>query len=137
MLPEQNAPSKPPRLPAIEGLRGLAMTLVFFGHFEALFRSYLPAGGLSLRLIQALAVVGHQGVCFFLVLSGYFVYKSYLDHPDGFAAFALRRVRRIYPPYVVMCCLYIALSFLFPGESKIPSGIGGVRYLAANLLMVS
>ena len=33
------------RLPAIEGLRGLAMTLVFFGHFEALFRSYLPAGG--------------------------------------------------------------------------------------------
>jgi peptidoglycan/LPS O-acetylase OafA/YrhL len=113
------------------------MTLVFFGHFEGLFRRYLPAGGASLRLIEFLAVIGHQGVCFFLVLSGYFVYKSYLDNPGGYANFAFRRVRRIYPPYVVMCGLYIVLSFLFPTESKIPPGSSAILYLAGNLLMVS
>jgi len=130
-------PARPVRLPAIEGLRGLAMTLVFFGHFEALFRSYLPAGGVSLRAIQFLAVIGHQGVCFFLVLSGYFVYKSYLDNPSGYATFVFRRVRRIYPPYAAMCGLYIALSFLAPAESKIPTGGGAILYIAGNLLMIS
>jgi exopolysaccharide production protein ExoZ len=113
------------------------MTLVFFGHFEALFRGYLPAGGVSLRVVQFLGVIGHQGVCFFLVLSGYFVYKSYLDNPAGCNAFVWRRVRRIYPPYVAMCGLYAGLSFLFPAESKIPAGSGAILYLASNLLMVS
>src|ERR1017187_3688044 len=109
MLTPKSTLTTPPRgrLPAIEGLRGLAMTLVFFGHFEALFRSYLPDAGVSQRLVQFLGVIGHQGVCFFLVLSGYFVYQSYLNNPGGYANFAFRRVRRIYPPYVVMCGLYI------------------------------
>ena len=140
MLPETSAVAKPvraTRLPAIEGLRGLAMTLVFFGHFEALFRSYLPVGGVSARVVEFLAVIGHQGVCFFLVLSGYFVYKSYLDNPSSFAAFGLRRVSRIYPPYVAMCGLYVLLSLLFPVYSKIPSGSAGILYLAGNLLMIS
>jgi peptidoglycan/LPS O-acetylase OafA/YrhL len=113
------------------------MTLVFFGHFEALFRSYLPAGGVSLRVIQFLGVIGHQGVCFFLVLSGYFVYKSYLDNPAGYTTFVWRRVCRIYPPYVAMCAVYVVLSLLFPGESKIPSGSSGILYVAGNLLMIS
>jgi exopolysaccharide production protein ExoZ len=134
---KSSEPPRPTRLPAIEGLRGLAMTLVFFGHFEALFRSYLPSGGVSLRVIQFLGVIGHQGVCFFLVLSGYFVYKSYLDNPSSSVTFVWRRVRRIYPPYVAMCGLYVVLSFLFPAESKIPSGSSAIRYLAGNLLVVS
>jgi hypothetical protein len=57
MLDEIATPAQPlkaARLPAIEGLRGLAMTLVFFGHFEALFRRYLPADGVSLRVIEVL-----------------------------------------------------------------------------------
>jgi peptidoglycan/LPS O-acetylase OafA/YrhL len=94
------------------------MTLVFFGHFEAQFRHYLPTGEISLRVIDFLAVIGHQGVCFFLVLSGYFVYQNYLDHPDGYATFAMRRALRIYPPYFAMCCLYIVLSLLFPASLR-------------------
>jgi peptidoglycan/LPS O-acetylase OafA/YrhL len=113
------------------------MTLVFFGHFEALFRSYLPAGGVSQRVVEFLAVIGHQGVCFFLVLSGYFVYQGYLGNPRGYNTFGLRRLHRIYPPYVAMCGLYVFLSILFPNHSKIPSGIGAIPYLAANLLMIS
>lgn len=130
-------PPRPPRHPAIEGLRGLAMTLVFFGHFEALFRRYLPAGGVSLRVIEFLGVIGHQGVCFFLALSGYFVCRNYLGNPTGYTTFVLRRVRRIYPPYVTMCGVYVVLSFVFPAESKIPSGGGAILYLAGNLLMIS
>ena len=127
----------PARIPAIEGLRGVAMTLVFFGHFEALFRGYLPVGGASARLVEFLAVIGHQGVCFFLVLSGYFVYKCYLDHPSRYAAFTVRRISRIYPPYVAMCGLYVVLCFLSPVHSKIPAGHAGLVYLALNLLMIS
>jgi peptidoglycan/LPS O-acetylase OafA/YrhL len=113
------------------------MTLVFFGHFEALFRCYLPAGGVSLRVIQFLGVIGHQGVCFFLVLSGYFVYKGYLDNPAGYTTFVSRRVRRIYPPYVAMCGVYVVLSYLFPAESKIPSGGSAILYIVGNLMMIS
>ncbi len=113
------------------------MTLVFFGHFERLFWGYLPDGGFSQRLIGFLAVIGHQGVCFFLVLSGYFVYQSYFSNPTSFSSFALRRVRRIYPPYVAMLSLYAVLSLFIHSESKIPSGWQAILYLASNLLMIS
>src|SRR5579871_3340160 len=129
-------PAGPGRLPAIEGLRGLAMTLVFFGHFEGLFRRYLPVNGWSIQLVDFLRVIGHQGVCFFLVLSGYFVYRGYLGNPGGYFSFAARRLRRIYPPYVAMLGLYLVLSAVFPTESKIPSG-HALSYIAANLMMIS
>jgi peptidoglycan/LPS O-acetylase OafA/YrhL len=125
------------RIVAIEGLRGFAMTLVFFGHFEGLFRGYLPAGSISLPVLDFLGVIAHQGVCFFLTLSGYFVYRAYLEDPGGAGAFALRRVRRVYPPYLAMLGLYLALSLLYPAESKVPSGAAAIWYIAANLLMIS
>src|SRR5579864_4526580 len=112
----QRIPDRGNRIISIEGLRGLAMTLVFFGHFEGLFRGYLPAGSISLPVIDMLGVVAHQGVCFFLILSGYFVYRSYLENPGGVGPFALRRVRRMYPPYLTMLGVYIAISLLYPPE---------------------
>jgi peptidoglycan/LPS O-acetylase OafA/YrhL len=114
------------------------MSLVFFGHFEGLFRGYLGSDAASLRVIQFLGVIGHQGVCFFLTLSGYFVYRAYLDRTEDLGAFVLRRVRRIYPPYIAMLGVYLVLSLAYPVESKIPAGNGpALLYLASNLLMVS
>jgi len=70
------------------------------------------------------------------VLSGYFVYRGYLNNPTGYFSFAMRRLRRLYPPYVAMLALYLALSAVFPVESKIPPG-HAFSYLIGNLLMVS
>jgi exopolysaccharide production protein ExoZ len=114
------------------------MTLIFFGHFETLFRQYLPANAFSLRIIDCLGVMGHQGVCFFLTLSGYFVYRAYFENQGDLAAFIVRRVRRIYPPYLAMLGVYVVLSVLCPPESKIPSGPeSAILYLAGNVLMIS
>lgn len=126
------------RIPAVEGLRGLAMTLVFFGHFEGVFRRYLSADSFSLRLIDFLGVIAHQGVCIFLVLSGYFVYRAYLDRPEDLSRFVLRRVLRIYPPYLAMLCLYLLLSMLYPAAANIPAGgESAFRYVVANILLVA
>lgn len=70
------------------------------------------------------------------MLSGYFVYRGYLNNPTGYFSFAMRRLRRLYPPYVAMLALYLALSAVFPVESKIPPG-HAFSYLVGNLLMVS
>jgi exopolysaccharide production protein ExoZ len=114
------------------------MTLVFFGHFEGLFRNYLPPGTIGSRIAGFLGLIGHQGVCFFLTLSGYFVYRACFEKRDGLGAFVRRRVWRIYPPYVIMLGVYVALSIAYPPESKIPSGhADAIRYLCANVLMIS
>ncbi len=126
------------RIPAVEGLRGLAMTLVFFGHFEVIFRRYLSSGAFSLRLVDFLGVVAHQGVCIFLTLSGYFVYRSYLDRPQNLRPFILRRVQRIYPPYLAMLAVYLFLSALYPSASRVPAGEeAAFRYIVANVLLVA
>jgi len=48
-----------------------------------------------------------------------------------------RRIQRIYPAFLVVFATYIALSFVFPAENRIPHGTAAASgYLLANALLL-
>jgi len=124
----------------MEGLRGIAVTLVFFVHYEALFGGWVAPGTASARAANFLATVGHTGVDLFFVLSGYLIYGAIIKMREvqgGYARFMRRRVRRIYPTFLVMLAVYLALSIAVPSESKLPAGRGAALvYLIENALLL-
>jgi exopolysaccharide production protein ExoZ len=122
---------------AMEGLRGLAVFLVFFVHFGSQVAVYLPAHSATARVGDALATMGNAGVDLFFVLSGYLIYGKLISRPQPFLTFARRRLERIYPTFVAVFALYLLFSFLRPSEDKIPdSFLHGAGYLLANFFLL-
>jgi exopolysaccharide production protein ExoZ len=121
----------------MEGLRGLAVSLVFLVHYVALVRPWIE-GHYSLNAFAtALHTIGNTGVDLFFVLSGYLIYGSLISKAQPFGKFLRRRVQRLYPAFTVVFSAYVVLSFLFPSEDKIPGGLWpAAEYLAANFLLL-
>ena len=94
-----DVPGERPHLPALDGLRGVAIALV------VLHNSGAPQGDLGSRTIRAFDIavgVGWVGVQLFFVLSGFLITGILLDTkaaPNFFGAFYMRRVLRIFPLY--------------------------------------
>lgn len=115
--------TKTVRLHQMDGLRGIAMLLVFLGHFGSLWTaSPHPAGAptLYLKLIDADATFGSS---FFMLLSGFFAYGA-LMRGNSFGRFLRGRLWRIYPLYIFMNVVYILGSLLIPSISKLPPTLG-------------
>ena len=78
------------RIPALDGLRGLAILMVLVGHLG----------------IQAFNPIAQLGVTLFFVLSGYLITGILTDQADGggvrFLAFYRRRARRLIPALLPM-----------------------------------
>ena len=130
-------PASPGRNLAMEGVRGVAVLLVFCAHFSQLFGEYFRTGGLSWKLAHYPGAVGHTGVDLFFILSGYLIYGAVIRKPVELGKFLRRRVLRIYPAFAAVFLLYAALSAAFPGESKIPAGVGpAAYYLLQNFLLL-
>ncbi len=90
------------RLPALDGLRGLAVLAVFLYH--AAFFSGLQGRTPLDRAVLAVALHGWLGVDLFFVLSGFLITGILLetrDQPGALGHFYLRRVQRIVPAYFV------------------------------------
>jgi exopolysaccharide production protein ExoZ len=125
------------RIVPMEGLRGLAVLLVFLVHVHASFSRYLPAGSLSYRLSRFGAGFGNSGVDLFFVLSGYLIYSTVLHKQTPFFTFMKRRVERIYPTFLCVFGMYLLLSWLVPAKSRIPSDPAHAGlYLLANILLL-
>jgi peptidoglycan/LPS O-acetylase OafA/YrhL len=95
------------RIPALDGLRGLAILLVLFYHY-GLFNSN---HGLIVSLIQRTFSLFWTGVDLFFVLSGFLIGGILIDSRNSesyFRTFYLRRVCRIFPLYF----LWLGLFFL-------------------------
>ena len=100
------------RLMSIDALRGVAAVGVVLYHTNA-----IP--GVDRRLIfgdafDAAMLFGKYGVWLFFVISGFCIHlqwvRSRVDpsvRPLGFGAFWKRRIRRLYPPYLVTLVFYI------------------------------
>src|SRR5215210_1654852 len=84
----------------MEGLRGLAVTLVFFVHYHALFKVWADPGSLTFAVSDFLGTVGLAGVDLFFVLSGYLIYGLIFKKPTRYASFIKRRIQRIYPTFL-------------------------------------
>lgn len=124
-------------IPSMEGLRGFAVTLVFFVHYVTQVEPWLATSPGFLHFARSLHVVGNSGVDLFFVLSGYLIYGSLIAREQPFFRFMRRRVQRIYPAFLAVFAAYVLLSVLLPQESKIPAGAGpAALYLAQNLLLL-
>ena len=97
------------RIPALDGLRGLAALLVLIAHYFA----WVPHG------TKALAF-DWLGVDLFFVLSGFLIGSIILaEHaqPNFFVTFYLRRAARIVPVYGIVCAASLALAALLAGHA--------------------
>jgi peptidoglycan/LPS O-acetylase OafA/YrhL len=121
------------RLPELDGLRGLAVTLVVFLH--TVVRCYSAHAFVATwpAWVRRLADMSWCGVDLFFVLSGFLIGGILLDHrasPGLLKAFYARRVARIFPAYFLLIGLALA-SLGIP-----PNGVRGTVPLAAYVFFL-
>ena len=120
----------------MEGARGIAVALVFLVHYFAAFGVW-TRGTASEPIGQFLWTIGNSGVDLFFVLSGYLIYSAVVKPRVDYAHFLRRRLQRIYPTFLVVFAVYLALSFVFPAESKLPASPGrAIAFVVENLLLL-
>jgi peptidoglycan/LPS O-acetylase OafA/YrhL len=104
------ASDRNPRLPELDGLRGLAALTVFFSHVIGLF-----PGHEAFRVQKTPLHIlwdGNAAVVFFFLLSGYVLALPFVDAGRRAirpASFIIKRLFRLYPAY--WCGLALALVF--------------------------
>lgn len=110
--------------PALDGLRGLSILSVILVHLWA--HSTSTGNGLPLSLTVGHTVVnitwifatGHNAVVTFFVLSGFLLYRHWLENPgmkafgEHAADFYRRRARRILPAFVFFTVVYLVLVMI-------------------------
>lgn len=123
----------------MEGVRGFAVLLVFFVHFNSLIAPWMLPEISTGLLFLSLTELGHSGVDIFFALSGFLIYGSVLKSKDfGTIAYARQRSVRLYPAFAVVFLLYLLLYVLGFAEGKaIPSNsTDQVLYFISNLLFM-
>jgi peptidoglycan/LPS O-acetylase OafA/YrhL len=102
------------RIPALDGVRGLAIILVLLHQFNIV----RPGSSLPARLLTAVVEPGWIGVQLFFVLSGFLITGTLLDSkasPRYFSTFYLRRFLRIFPLYyLILAVTFVLLPWLTP-----------------------
>jgi exopolysaccharide production protein ExoZ len=128
---------RPGRITAVQGARGIAIFLVFLIHLLELLCSKAPAGSIDAGVLNWIYPLGNLSGAFFVIITGCFLYRSLLEKPVAYGAFLRRRFTRIYSVFLVVLGLYLILSFIFPGESKLPHDPGAALvYILENLLLL-
>jgi peptidoglycan/LPS O-acetylase OafA/YrhL len=105
---------------ALDGVRGLAIILVMFHHFEG----RVPACNIVIRSIKLIFSFGWVGVDLFFALSGFLITGILLDTRQAdnyFEAFYARRVLRIFPLYYsVLIVILVAAALRHPRPHDAP-----------------
>ena len=111
------------RFPGLDGLRGLAILLVYFHNYAGgLLRSQDAAthGGsatiwLITKVLGSIFGIGWIGVALFFVLSGFLITGILYDtrhDPSYYRKFYARRALRIFPVYYVFAAILVAIGYL-------------------------
>jgi peptidoglycan/LPS O-acetylase OafA/YrhL len=136
---------RPPELPGLTPLRGIAALWVVFYHFSS---EYLPQ--LDTKDFSHIIPKGYLAVDLFFLLSGFVlahVYGTGLEcgRPCRFLAFIRARLARVYPLHLFVLVLFVTLTLAVnglhhparPGTAPIPlTGERSLVALAANLFML-
>lgn len=122
---------------SMEGIRGFAVFLVFLVHYVTLIEPWLLTNSITHAIARNIHTIGNTGVDLFFVLSGYLIYGMLIKKPTEFKKYLYRRIQRIYPTFTVVFIIYLALSFAFPSESKIPHDWkSGFVFVMQNYLLM-
>jgi peptidoglycan/LPS O-acetylase OafA/YrhL len=119
------------RIPALDGLRGVAALMVLFHHTLLLlpdyanyewFGSKAPVHGwiefALLRTPLRLLWAGQERALLFFVLSGFVLCLPWLaGKPQPYGKFLLGRFCRIYPPYLIAMLLAALGAFILGGHN--------------------
>jgi len=117
-------PYLPNRLRGIDALRGAAALGVVFYHAVDQSHNVLPNNLFQypIRLVQFVSSFGYIGVFLFFVISGFCIHLQWARakaagvEPDiRFGAFWKRRIRRLYPPYLITLLLFLIIMGLTVG----------------------
>jgi peptidoglycan/LPS O-acetylase OafA/YrhL len=111
------------RLRYLDGLRGLAATMVVLWHYLGpTYAPYLPYGS----RYADLPLMGElwMGVELFFLISGYVIFMT-IERCSGFVDFMLRRWLRLFPMMFIASFLVIFLDILF----HMPGPDAGARWV--------
>ncbi len=118
----------------MEGLRGVAVFLVFLVHCMTTLQPWFQGRGELLAVVDLVHAMGNVGVDLFFVLSGFLIYGAVISRAQPFGLFI---ARRIYPAFLAVFAIYLLLSWLMPSRSKLPADAGEMLlYLVQNLLLL-
>jgi len=114
------------RIPSLDGLRGLAATIVLLHHWLLIARPLLE-GSLSWAIISQspvkLLTAGNEAVLVFFVLSGLVVVLPVFRPGFSWMGFLSARIVRLYGPVIAALALSALLIFLVPRDrSSMPPG---------------
>jgi peptidoglycan/LPS O-acetylase OafA/YrhL len=107
------------RLRGIDALRGVAALGVVVYHAIEQSKNALPDNLLQypIRMVQFASSFGYIGVFLFFVFSGFFIHlqwtrtKAAGKEPEiRFGSFWKRRIRRLYPPYIITLLFFLLLT---------------------------
>jgi peptidoglycan/LPS O-acetylase OafA/YrhL len=107
-------------IPALDGLRGIAIILVMLHHFTY----YRPETGID-AVIAGVPLFGWVGVDLFFVLSGFLITGILLDSRGStryFTSFYARRTLRIFPLYYLTLFLALVVLPQFPALHTVLAG---------------
>jgi len=115
----------------------LAVIMVFMVHYATLVAPWLTPGSWPEYLLAACHAAGNAGVDLFFVLSGYLIYGHLIGSRIPFVRYLGRRVRRIYPAFLVVFVVYLLLAWLRPAEGKLPrETLTAAVYVLQNVLLL-
>jgi peptidoglycan/LPS O-acetylase OafA/YrhL len=118
-------------IPALDGVRGLAIACVIVRHLALELPSLSQPGALLDRILGSVGRFGYLGVDLFFVLSGFLITGILVDAKGGtryFRTFYARRVLRIFPLYYAACLFFIVILPHVPNMANDP----GVHTLVRN-----
>ncbi|HWF10354.1 MAG TPA: acyltransferase [Bryobacteraceae bacterium] len=102
---------KSDRFASMEGLRGIAILLVFLDHYYDIIWRDLPLHSPALSALgKAMLGAGGTGVALFFVLSGFLIYGAVRKPALDLRKFLVRRTQRIYPAFLAVLLIYLAMS---------------------------
>ncbi len=118
----QSVSTSLPRIPELDGVRGVAILLVIAYHFGNTMTGQSRGIESAYRVMVGL---GWTGVDLFFVLSGFLITRILLNTkqaPHYFKSFYVRKVLRIFPLYYL--CILLFFDCLLPLSHFVPYHVG-------------
>ena len=115
---------------AAHALRGIAAMMVFWGHLLGGTAKHIYDDANYLRAVEGFWHLGTSGVVLFFVISGFVILPSVVRYRPG--QFALRRFVRLYPLFLALSLLFVALNAatnLYPDLNNPGTVLAGLFFI--------